>query len=67
MILKATGVVAGVSDLIIIQPNRIIFIELKTEKGVQSNEQKSFEKKVKNLGFEYYLIRSMDEFKKSVR
>lgn len=66
MKLKATGVIAGVSDLIIIQPNRIIFIELKTDKGVQSNEQKAFEQKVKLLGFEYFLIRSFEEFKKRV-
>ena len=43
--LKATGLVSGVSDLIIIQPNRCIFVELKLKKGRQSNTQKEFEKK----------------------
>jgi hypothetical protein len=63
MKLKATGLVAGVSDLIVIQPNRCIFFELKLEKGKQSDKQIDFEKKVKALGFEYYVVRSLDEFK----
>lgn len=63
--LKATGQMAGVSDLIILKPNGItIFIELKTDTGKQSDVQKQFEEKVKLLGFEYYLIRSLEEFKK---
>jgi hypothetical protein len=64
---KATGLLAGVSDLIVIQPNRIIFIEVKTERGVQSESQKQFENDVKALGFEYYLVRSLNEFKNLVQ
>ena len=63
MKMKATGLVAGVSDLIIVQPNRVIFLELKDTNGRQSNEQKSFQEKVTALGFEYWLIRSLEEFK----
>ena len=62
--LKATGVLAGVSDLIILQPNKTIFVEVKTETGRQSPKQKEFENIVKNLGFEYHLVRSLEEFKK---
>lgn len=62
MTFKATGLVAGVSDLIVVQPNRIIFIEVKIDKGVQSDKQKEFEKTVKELGFQYYVVRSLDEF-----
>lgn len=62
--LKATGQMAGVSDLIILQPNgKTIFVEVKTEKGIQLEKQKDFETTVTNLGFEYYLVRSLDEFK----
>lgn len=62
--LKATGQMAGVSDLIILQPNgKTIFVEVKVEKGIQSEVQKAFEEKVKVLGFEYYLVRSLDDFK----
>ena len=53
---------AGVSDLIVLMPNRAMFIELKNEKGIQSESQKDFEQSVSALGFEYYLIRSLDQF-----
>ena len=59
---KATGLVAGVSDLIVIQPNRIIFVELKLEKRKQSPAQIEFQSKVSILGFEYYVVRSLEEF-----
>jgi hypothetical protein len=63
MTLKATGVVAGVSDMIIISPKKIIFIEVKTETGKQSPDQKDFEQKVKSMGYDYFLVRSLDQFK----
>ena len=61
--LKATGMMAGVSDLIILHNGKTLFCELKIEKGIQSEKQKDFETTVTNLGFEYYLVRSLDEFK----
>ena len=63
LLLKATGVVAGVSDLIIIRQNEVIFVEVKTEIGKQSDKQKEFQKTVENLGFKYILVRSLEEFK----
>lgn len=62
MKLKKTGTLAGVSDLIIMAPNRIIFLELKTEKGIQSEVQKNFQKNVEALGFEYLLIRNLKQY-----
>ena len=65
--LKSTGQMAGVADLIILLPNgKTIFVEVKTEKGVQSEVQNIFQSKVENLGFEYYLVRSLDEFIKLI-
>jgi len=61
--LKLTGSMAGVSDLIVLLNNKCLFVELKIEKGIQSDVQKTFEERVKNLGFEYHLIRSIDGFK----
>jgi len=62
--LKATGQMAGVSDLIILQPNgKTLFVEVKAEKGIQSEVQKIFEDKVKALGFDYYLVRSLEDVK----
>jgi len=60
---KATGLLAGVSDLIILQPNRTIFVELKVLKGKQSDKQIDFQNRVNALGFEYWLVRSLEEFK----
>lgn len=61
--LKNTGVKAGVADLQILLPNRSVFIEVKTDKGYQSDSQKEFEQVCKGLGIEYYVVRSLDEFK----
>ena len=58
-----TGLLRGASDLIVILPNRLLFIEVKTEKGLQSEVQKDFKNRVNILGFDYHLVRSLDEFK----
>jgi len=57
-----TGVLSGVSDTIAILPNRVIFIEFKTEIGIQSDKQKKFQREVESLGHEYFLVRSESEF-----
>lgn len=64
--LKATGATAGVSDLIVMLPGKILFIELKTEKGIQSDAQKEFEQRITALGYEYKIIRTIEEFKKII-
>jgi len=65
--MKATGLLAGASDLIVILPNgKLFFIELKIEKGIQSDKQKHFENRVSDLGFKYKIIRTLDEFKNFV-
>lgn len=61
---KAIGLTAGVSDTILILPNgKLIFCEFKDAKGVQSEKQKEFEKQVQAHGFDYILIRTLDDFK----
>jgi hypothetical protein len=62
MKLKSTGVVAGVSDLIVLMPNKCIFVEVKTDIGRQSDKQKDFEEIVKALNFDYHLVRSLEDF-----
>tara|TARA_R110000868_G_scaffold310381_1_gene571609 strand:- start:189 stop:542 length:354 start_codon:yes stop_codon:yes gene_type:complete len=60
---KATGMMPGVSDLILLMPNGVtIFIEMKTEKGRQSDSQTEFENAVKQLGFVYIVCRSFEQF-----
>ena len=58
-----TGLLAGVSDLIVLHNGETIFIEVKTLTGKQSEKQKDFEKIVSLQGFKYYLVRSLEEFK----
>jgi len=56
---KRSGVLAGVSDLVLCKDGIVWFIELKDYKGVQSASQKEFEGKVTN----YVIIRSLNEFR----
>lgn len=67
MTMKATGLLAGASDLIVILPNsKLLFIEVKIDKGLQSEKQIDFENRVKKLGYDYFIVRSLDEFKNIV-
>lgn len=62
--MKASGILAGVADLIVVQQGRVLFIELKNgDKGVQSRAQKEFEQRVTALGFQYYLVRDFEGFR----
>ena len=61
---KTLGVVSGISDLILLAPNGITyFLELKDDKGKQSDHQKAFQQQAEALGHKYVVIRSLDEFK----
>ena len=55
--LKAQGVLAGVSDLVILLPHKVYFVELKNPngKGRQSPAQRAFEEKVRSMGHEYQI------------
>lgn len=64
--LKATGVVAGVSDLVWIKKDKVIFIEMKNEVGEQSKQQKAFEDAVTRHGHLYIVLRGVQEFKNFV-
>lgn len=60
---KNAVICKGASDLIVILPNsKTLFIELKTDIGKQSEKQIEFEKLVVNLGFEYFVIRTLKHF-----
>ena len=71
--LKAEGVVAGVSDLILLvpvvhhTPNEMIVrhglcLEAKRKRGYQSPEQKAWQAKVESWCYEYAIFRSLDDF-----
>ena len=60
--LIAMGLRPGVSDLVVMLPEgRVVFLEVKNETGKQSEAQKSFEKTCQRLGFEYHLVRSVED------
>lgn len=59
---RSTGMLPGVSDTILVVPGRVIFVEFKDHKGKQSPAQVEFQQGVTELGHEYWLIRSLDEF-----
>ena len=68
--LKAEGVTAGVSDLMLLVANRgyhALCVEVKTIKGRQSEFQKAWEAKVEAQGFKYNIVRSLDDFAELVR
>lgn len=68
--LKAEGVVAGVSDLILLKSNRdygALLIEMKTLKGRQRENQKQWQNRVCTDGeYKYVVCRSFDDFRREV-
>lgn len=64
---KLTGFKKGVADVHLCFPNgKLVYIEFKTATGVQRPEQKEFQSQVEALGFKYYIVRSLEEFKEIV-
>ena len=67
--LKAEGVVAGVSDLLLLVARKGyhgLCIEMKDAKGRQRDTQKDWQKAVEEQGYKYVLCRSYDDFVKEV-
>ncbi len=67
MTLKATGLLPGASDLVIIGPQITLWVEVKTDTGKQSPEQIDFQSRIEALGHTYLLVRSLEGFKEIVR
>lgn len=66
-IMKAEGVTAGVSDLLLLIPNKFyhgLCIEMKTgERGSrQSQAQKEWQKAVESVGYKYVVCHCFDDF-----
>lgn len=57
----------GEADLTLFQRGgKTVFIEVKTPTGRQSKQQKAFQKRVEELGFEYLIARNLEDIKKLV-
>lgn len=69
-ILKAEGVLAGVSDLLLLHPSgkyHGLCIEMKTPKGKQQDTQVEWQQEVESQGYKYVLCHSVDEFMNEVQ
>ena len=63
--MKGLGVMAGVSDILILHPAgkyHGMAVEVKTEKGKLSEHQKDFLRKCDQAGYKTAVIRSTGEF-----
>jgi len=57
----------GEADLTLFQRGgKTIFIEVKTPTGRQSRQQRAFQKRVEELGFEYIIARNLEDIKRLV-
>lgn len=63
---KAMGLKAGVSDLIIIRPGSVVFVEVKTPTGTQSPKQKQFQSIVESMDYQYLIVRGLEDFKRQM-
>lgn len=65
---KQTGLVPGVSDLIFLFDGNCFLIELKRDSKVakQSKKQLNWQELVENEGFEYFIVRTLTDFKELI-
>lgn len=63
---QASGVVAGIPDMLLIQRGRVFGFELKTDTGVVSSSQEKVHQAWSEDGTPVYIIRSLEDFKKVV-
>jgi hypothetical protein len=69
-IMKAEGMTAGVADLILLVPSKgynSLCIEMKTEKGRQTDTQKQSQKHAERHGNKYVICRSFEQFVHEIR
>jgi hypothetical protein len=64
--MKSMGRMTGFPDLEIGYKGKVLFIELKSESGRLSDNQKSAHQNIINAGFEVIVIRSLEEFMEKV-
>lgn len=60
---KDVVICVGCSDTILVFSGRVIFVEFKVGYNSQHLAQIEFQKYVEKLGYEYHIVRSLDQFK----
>jgi hypothetical protein len=58
---RYSGLLPGAPDLIVIGHNRIYFMEVKKQGGKQSSSQVVVQRMIEERGFDYYVVRSVDD------
>ena len=61
MQLVAMGLRPGVADLVVLTPPTVVFLEVKTPEGKQSEKQEKFQKKVESMGYVYKIVRCTED------
>jgi len=60
---KALGLIKGRSDMVYYKDGKAIMIEFKTLDGKQSQEQMQWMHLIIDSGFQYHIVRRLEEFK----
>lgn len=60
-------ILKGTSDLIAVTKEKVIFIEVKHGYNKQTKPQIVFERRVNALGYEYHIVKSVEEFKTIIK
>jgi hypothetical protein len=60
------GLYPGAADLVHTWRGQHYYCEVKTETGIQSPSQKKFQQHIEQCGYTYYLVRSLEEFKRFI-
>lgn len=57
-----SGMSKGAPDLVVVLPEKVVFVEMKTKKGRVRPEQAEFGEACASLGVSYHICRSLEEF-----
>lgn len=60
-------ILKGTSDLIAVTKEKVIFVEVKHGYNKQTKPQIVFERRVNALGYEYHIVKSVEEFKTIIK
>ena len=63
---RDAGLVSGAPDLIVLKDGKVFFLEVKTKTGRVRPSQKLFAERLRQHGFDYFVVRSLDQALKAV-
>jgi len=63
-LLAGLGAYKGCPDMIALKDGIVLFIEIKVEKGRQSQYQQEFQKNIEKYGGKYLIIRGIEDLQK---